>query len=217
MLIVTLTKENVGHAVDEAIAVLNRGGIIAYPTETFYGLGVRFDMPGSLRKLYELKKRPREKAMPVVIGSRQFLPHLVLEEWLREIPSAAQSLMEEFWPGPVTILFPAKPGLSEYLTAETGLIAVRVPGESFALHLAAKARFAVTATSANLSGTPPADSADAVLSSFGNAIDLLIDGGRTPGGMPSTIVDASAKPLRIVRSGAMAKAVTSSLNEHRAF
>jgi L-threonylcarbamoyladenylate synthase len=217
MVIITLTKENVASAIVEAVAVLNRGGIIAYPTETFYGLGVKFDMPESLERLYDIKKRPREKAMPVVIDRRESLPRLIPEEALQHIPPATQSLMERFWPGPVTLLFPAKPGLSEYLTAATGLIAVRVPGESFALQLAARAGFPITATSANPSGRPPAGSAEAVVSSFGDGIDLLIDGGRTPGGLPSTIVDVSGKPLRIVREGAMADTIASFLNEQPAF
>jgi L-threonylcarbamoyladenylate synthase len=217
MVILTLTKENVDSAIDETLVVLNRGGIIAYPTETFYGLGVKFDMAGSLKRLYDIKKRPREKAMPVVIDSRECLPQLVPEEWLQHIPPVTQSLMERFWPGPVTLLFPAKPGLSEYLTAATGLIAVRVPGESFALQLAAGAGFPITATSANPSGTPPAGSAEAVVSSFGDGIDLLIDGGPTPGGQPSTIVDVSGKRLGVVRKGAMADTVTFFLNEQQGF
>ncbi|HTR45114.1 MAG TPA: Sua5/YciO/YrdC/YwlC family protein, partial [Thermodesulfovibrionales bacterium] len=93
MVIITLTKENAASAIVEAAAVLNRGGIIAYPTETFYGLGVKFDMAESLKRLYDIKKRPREKAMPVIIGSREFLPRLIPEGWLQHIPPATQALM----------------------------------------------------------------------------------------------------------------------------
>lgn len=201
----TLDETQTDEAIHEAIAVLRRGGIIAYPTETFYGLGVKFDMPEPLKRLYELKRRPTEKAMPVIIGHTDLLPKLVSQQWLRKIPSSAKSLMERFWPGPLTLLLPAKEGLSEFLTAESGMIAVRIPGESFALRLARKACFPVTATSANLSGMPPAENGIEVTRYFGDCINLLIDGGGTRGKLPSTIVDAARDPIRIVREGAISR------------
>lgn len=201
MIHIEIDKERIDGAINKAIIVLERGGIISYPTETFYGLGVKFDVPDSLKRLYELKKRPREKAMPVIIGSRRLLSEIVSQEWLENIPPAAKSLMDRFWPGPLTLLLPAKAGLSEYLTADTGMIAVRIPGESVALTLAKRAGFPVTATSANPSGMPPAKNAETVLRYFGERIDLLIDGGQTPGGLPSTIVDVSEGMIKIVREG----------------
>lgn len=190
-------------ATDAAVAALRSGGIICYPTETFYGLGVKFDMPESLKQLYELKKRPREKAMPVIIGDRVLLSEVVSPDWLAAVPHDARSLMERFWPGPLTLLLPAMEGLSEFLTAGTGMIAVRVPGESFALRLARKAGFPFTATSANLSGMPPAVNAREITDYFGERVTLLIDGGQAPGGLPSTIVDASGAAIRIIREGAI--------------
>lgn len=204
---VKLTKENFDTTVGEAIVVLRRGGLIAYPTETFYGLGVKFDIPESLKRLYKVKRRPRGKAMPVIIGDRGSLPQVVSEKWLQTVPLSVESLMGRFWPGPLTLLLPARDGLSEYLTADTGLIAVRVPGESFALQLARKTGFAVTATSANLSGMPPAESVERIVEYFDDGVDLLIDGGRTPGRLPSTIVDASGERIRIVREGVGAHSI----------
>lgn len=198
---IELGKPGEDRAINEAITVLLSGGIVAYPTETFYGLGVKFDLPESLLRLYDLKKRPGEKAMPVIIGDRGLLPLLVPEEWLARIPKAALSLMDRFWPGPLTLLLPAREGLSEFLTAGTTAIAVRVPGESFALSLAKKAAFPFTATSANLSGRPPAISSREVIEYFGEAFDLLVDGGESPASLPSTIVDASGPDMRIVREG----------------
>ena len=203
MITITLEGDNLGKAIHKAIDVLNSGGIIAYPTETFYGLGVRFDIVGSLRRLYDLKRRPREKAMPLIIGHAGLLCEIVLPAWLGHVPSPVTSLMNRFWPGPLTLLLPAKEGLSEFLTAGSGTIAVRVPGESFALRLARTAGFPITATSANLSGMPPAASGREVLRHFDDRIDLLIDGGETSGRLPSTIVDASGKRARIVREGAI--------------
>ncbi len=203
MITIKLSDERRDEAISEAIAALQRGGIIAYPTETFYGLGVKFDMPESLEVLYGLKKRPSEKAMPLIIGRRELLPEVAAGKWLRDVPRAAECLMDRFWPGPLTLLLPAGEGLSVFLTAGTGMIAVRIPGESFALHLAKKAGFPITATSANLSGMPPAMDAEMVVRYFGERPDLLIDGGRTGSGRPSTIVDVSGGGTRILREGAI--------------
>lgn len=201
MVSIKLLKGNIDTAMNASVTILRRGGIVAYPTETFYGLGVMFDKPDSLKRLYRLKRRPAEKAMPVIIGDEGVLPLLASGKWLKEVPAAAKSLMGRFWPGPLTLLIPARESLSEYLTAKTGMIAVRVPGESFALSLARKAGFPITATSANVSGMPPAGDAGTVMRYFGKEIDLIVDGGRTPGGLPSTIVDASDERIVIVREG----------------
>lgn len=192
---------NTNEAIHETVSVLQKGGIVAYPTETFYALGVRFDMEESLRRLYELKMRPKEKAMPVIIGSRELLSDIVSDKWLKNIPMTAKSIMDRLWPGPLTLLFPAKECLSEYLTANTGMIAARIPGKSFAFHLAERAGFPITATSANLSGMPPADNAEDVIGYFGDSIDIVIDEGPTQGGLPSTIADVSEGKIRIVREG----------------
>lgn len=200
---IRLNRDNTDKAINEAIDVLKGGGLIAYPTETFYGLGVKFDMGDSQKRLYELKRRPEEKAMPLIIGEIGLLSSIVSHEWLRDIPLLAKTLMARFWPGPLTLLLPAREGLSGYLTSGTGMVAVRIPGESFALQLARRASFPITATSANPSGMPPADSAEMVVKYFGGSIDLLIDGGQTPGGLPSTIVDLSEGRIRVVREGAV--------------
>ena len=113
--------------------------------------------------------------------------------------------MEEFWPGPLTLILRAKKNISRYITAGTERVAVRIPGTSFALSLAQKANFFITATSANLSGMIPAQDADAVARYFGDRIDIVIDGGPTPGGLPSTIVDVTGGGIRILREGAISK------------
>jgi len=180
----------------KALEVLKGGGIVAYPTETFYGLAVVATNEEALRRLYELKNRPTEKAMPVIVGSRE-----VLESIVKSIPLQAEVLIERFWPGPLTIVFDAIDGLSKILTGGTDKVAVRIPGESFALNLAMAADFPITATSANLSGMPPAEDATQVMNYLGEAIDLIIDGGKTPGGKPSTIVDVTVTPLKVLREG----------------
>jgi len=195
-MLIKINDKNLSDVLKKAVEVLNNGGIVAYPTETFYGLGVKFDKEASLRKLYELKKRPEEKPMPLIIGNGTLLSMIAVS-----INEIAESLMDKFWPGPLTLLLKAKNDLSSYLTAGTGKVAVRIPGESFALHLAREAGFPITATSANTSGMPPAEDADTVIKYFGEGIDLVIDGGRTAGGLPSTIADVTEKKIKIVREG----------------
>ncbi len=182
----------------KAVDILLAGSIVAYPTETFYALGVKFDLEKSLRRLYDLKQRPQEKALPLIIGDRKLLPSLS-----SSVNRTATSLMDGFWPGPLTLIFPAFDTLSDYITAGTHTVAVRIPGKSFALHLAKSARFPITATSANISGSPPADNAETVIEYFNGDIDLVIDGGKTPGGLPSTIVEVTSDSARILREGAI--------------
>ena len=205
MISLALNKNKIDDAVRTTADILNKGGVIAYPTETFYALGVKFDLLHPLQRLYELKKRPREKAMPVIIGRRATLSQVVSPEWLAHAPQSALSVMDRFWPGPLTLLIPAQEGLPGYLTADTGMVAVRMPGESFALHLAQHAGFPITATSANLSGTPPADSTEMVIRYFGEGLDLVVGGVQTPGGLPSTIVDVSGGRVTIVREGVITR------------
>ncbi len=205
MFYLNIDREGAGAAIEKAVHVLQSGGVIAYPTETFYGLGVRFDNHESLKKLYDLKKRPREKAMPLIIGDIGLLGMLVSPQWLGKIPAPASLLMGKYWPGPLTLLMPAIEGLSEYVSAHTGKVAVRVPGKSLALALARKAGFPVTATSANPSGMPPADDGGKVSAYFDGSLDLIVDGGKTPGGLPSTIVDVSGGGAEMVREGVVSR------------
>ena len=183
-------------AVTWCAAALLRGDIIAFPTETFYGLGAKYDNHLSLERIYAIKNRPRDKAMPLIIGQRKLLS-LVAET----VPPAAERLMDRFWPGPLTLILPAKANLSRYITAGTGTVAVRIPGMSFAQTLAAAVDFPLTATSANISTHPPAASPEAVSRYFNDHIDAVIDCGRTPGMVPSTIVDATGERPFVLRRG----------------
>lgn len=178
-----------------AVRTLKAGGIVAYPTETFYGLGVKFDMEDALQRLYALKRRPVEKTVSLIIDGPETLAAVALS-----VNDTARKLIERFWPGPLTILFPAKETLSGYIKS-LGKVAVRMPGESFALYLARTAGFPVTATSANPAGMPPAGDADTVIEYFGESIDLVVDVGRTPGGLPSTVVDVTENRIKIIRQG----------------
>lgn len=200
MIVLKVSERTQGKILNIAVDTLLAGGIIAYPTETFYALGVKFDLTQSLKKLYDIKQRPKEKALPLIIGERKLLYSLS-----SSVNRTATSLMDRFWPGPLTLVFPAFGSLSDYVTAGTHTVAVRIPGGSFALKLAESARFPFTATSANISGNPPAIAAETVIEYFHDSIDLIIDGGKTPGGLPSTIVDVTKETARILREGSVKK------------
>jgi L-threonylcarbamoyladenylate synthase len=183
-------------ALARAVNVLGDGGIVAYPTETFYGLGVRFDDPAALKKLFDLKARPADKPVSLIVGTDVSLSLVAAE-----VSNAARGLITACWPGPLTILFKARKGLPDQEVLD-GKVAVRVPGESFALKLARALTFPITATSANPSGLESSADAEAVAKYFPNGIDLLIDAGPTKGGKPSTVVDASGDDIKLVRAGA---------------
>ena len=197
-MIIPFNENSSAKIIADSIEILKGGGIVAYPTESFYALGVLATDEEALKKLFLLKKRSAEKPLPLIIGGPE-----ALETVVKRVPERAVELMKRYWPGPLTIVFEAADNISDLLTAGTGKVAVRVPGESVALHLAREAGFPITATSANISTKPPADNPDAVLSYFGDSIDLIIDGGITPGGKPSTIVDATVNPIRVLREGSV--------------
>lgn len=196
-MIVTLSAASRDPILARAVSLLGHGGVIAYPTETFYGLGARYDDARALDRLCALKKRPTGKAMPLIIGDEEQLALLT-----EHVSDTARSLMKRFWPGPLTLIFSATPALTGPVVAG-GKVAVRIPGPSFALDLARAAGFPVTATSANVSSRPPADTAAMVADYFDGHLDLIVDGGKTAGGFPSTIADVSAGGAMVLRQGAV--------------
>ncbi len=198
MLTLPLKENNHSEVFTEALRVLKSGGIVAYPTESFYALGVMVSDEDAVRKLFELKKRPAEKPLPVIVPDIN-----ILESIVNNVPEQANELMDKFWPGPLTMIFEAVDSIPELLTGRTGKIAVRIPGRSAALDLAEGIRMPVTATSANPSSQLPAETPDVIINYFGDNVDLIIDAGTTPGGKPSTIVDVTVTPFRILRNGSV--------------
>jgi len=176
--------------------IIRNGGIVAYPTESFYALGAAADNAGAVTRLFLIKKRPPDKPIPLIIDSCKTLKSVV-----REIPEGAESLMSRYWPGPLTLIFRARDQILPQLTGGTGRVAVRVPGVSLALDLVRSIGAPVTATSANISGLPAASDAGHVRQYFGAAVDLVIDCGETPGGKASTIIDLTVEPFSILREG----------------
>ncbi len=198
MLKLSLHENSVEEIITRALQVLKKGGIVAYPTESFYGLGVTANIESAVKRLYLLKKRPLDKPVPVIVGNNDVLMSIV-----KSVPLQAEKLMNKFWPGPLNIIFDSKHNLPVVLTGGREKVAVRIPGSSFALALARASDFPITATSANLSGRPPAQEPEEVANYFGDDIDLIVDCGKAPGGTPSTIIDATVTPARVLREGSV--------------
>lgn len=185
------------NALSEAMRVLAQGGIVAYPTETFYALGVRYADEFALERLARLKGRAAGKAFPLIAAGPDGLG-LVTDV----IDEPACRLIDAHWPGPLTILFLASEGLPARIS-KNGKVAVRMPGGEFALLLAKEAGCPITSTSANTANRPPARTAGEVAGYFPRGVELIIDGGITPGGEASTIVDVTGPEVRIIRQGAV--------------
>ncbi|MGQ0667796.1 MAG: L-threonylcarbamoyladenylate synthase [Nitrospiraceae bacterium] len=178
--------------------IVHAGGIVALPTETYYGLGANPFDEQAIDRLLRLKERADGKPILVLIGERAQLVSLA-----SEISPVANLLMDAFWPGPLTILFPAHPSLPHNLTAGTGTVGVRLSSCRPLIELLASCG-PLTGTSANRAGGHPAQEAAQVLHELGPAIDLIIDAGPTSGGLPSTVVDAR-EPVRLIREGAITR------------
>ena len=176
--------------------VLGENGLIALPTESFYGLAVDPFNEQALEKLWQVKGRSKGKPVLVLIGEGS-----QLNPFVRNIPPAATVLMNAFWPGPLTIVFPAALGLSDAVTAGTRSVGIRFSAWQPLCELLQRVG-PLTGTSANREGMPPPTTAKEVRHYFGDALDLIVDAGPTPGGRPSTVIDVQG-PIRIIRDGAI--------------
>ena len=191
----------------ETQKVLKGGGVIAFPTDTFYGLGANPYNTKAVNKIYAIKGRNPNKPLLLLIDSIKKLDDLA-----EEISEAATKLIESFWPGPLTMLFKPKSTIPKNIT--TGLIGIRQPGNPITHKILAELSFPLTAPSANISGEAPTTSAEQVRSSLGSKVDLILDAGICKGGEPSTLVDTTQTPVRLIRAGAINfKNIQESLNK----
>jgi L-threonylcarbamoyladenylate synthase len=181
-------------------SVLNAGGVIAFPTDTFYGLGADPLNTNALSKIFQIKQRPSDKPLLVLIHSLDQLADLTTE-----VNDNARKLMEHFWPGPLTLIFKAAPGLPNVLTAGTGTIGIRLPGHPFTRKLLEALGRPLTAPSANISGAGEPLSAQEVKNELGDGLSLIVDGGTTPGGKPSTLLDTTTNPPTLIREGGLSR------------
>jgi L-threonylcarbamoyladenylate synthase len=191
----------------KAVQVLKQGGVIVYPTETLYGLGVEALNDKAVQRLFLLKERPAGKPISLLIADEKMLARVV-----DQIPSLARLLMSTFWPGPLTLIFPASPILSPFLTGGTGTIGLRLSSHPLATTLVRELGRPLTTPSANPAGQPPPVRLAEAQAYFGAKVDYYLDGGILANGPGSTVVDVTGKDPVIVRegtipSGALAQAL----------
>ncbi|HDZ77616.1 MAG TPA: threonylcarbamoyl-AMP synthase [Candidatus Omnitrophica bacterium] len=173
----------------EAALILARGGLVAFPTETVYGLGVNLEDKKAIARLYEVKNRPRDKPLSIHIAHEHDI-----ERFAGDISPYIWRIINKFWPGPLTLVLRSR---------SNGNVGLRMPNNKIALSLLAEAGVPVVAPSANLSSNPPPKDADSVLKDLDGRIDLIIDGGQVELGVESTVVDVTSLPIKILRSGAI--------------
>ncbi len=186
-------------AIPHALDVLSRNGVVAFPTDTVYGLGAQADNIEAIERLYLVKGRSHTKAIAILIGNVAQLDQIAIN-----VSPAARKLAENFWPGPLTLILYRHPDLPELLAPEP-TIGVRIPNHPDALALMAQTG-PLAVTSANLSGGANANTAQEVQQQLAGRVHLILDGGPTPGGVPSTVVDCTSDQIKILRPGPLSLA-----------
>lgn len=188
--------------VSKATEFLKKGKLVAFPTETVYGLGADMQNIQSIQRLYQVKKRPLSNPLALLIA----FPDSLNELW-QEVPPLAKELIEAFWPGGLTLVYYKHPQVNSLITANSPRLGVRMPNHSVPLALAKELGRPIVATSANLSGHPSSNEASQVLDDLGDQIDLLLDGGPTELKEASTVLDLTTSPPTIIREGSLSKEV----------
>ncbi len=181
-----------------AAGTIRAGGIVVVPTETLYGLAADPFSTQAVRRLFSIKDRALDRAVALIAAD---LAQIVAQ--LGELSPLAQLLAERFWPGPLTLLLPAPEAIAGEVSAGTGRVGVRVPAHAVARGVCHASGGVLTATSANISGRQATGDPEEVVASLGTQVDIVLDAGKTEGGLPSTIVDVSALEPRLVRRGAI--------------
>lgn len=186
----------ISKSLDLAVNHLRHGGIVAFPTETYYGLAVDPDCDLAVKKLFTVKGRLSDNPLLLLIAEEAQL-HSVA----KSVPLVYLPLIKKYWPGALTLIFPAGKSLNRQVTANSGTIGVRISPHPIAQELVKRMGKPVTATSANISGSPPAQTAQEVWDIFGSQIDFIVDGGKTEGGLCSTVLTIQNERLHILRAG----------------
>lgn len=185
-----------GGPLKEAAGLISGGGVAVIPTETFYGLAVSACSRAGVEKIYALKKRDVRKALPLIASDLE-----MVEAMSVRLPDSFRILAAAFWPGPLTVVVEAADSLPDFIRGPGRTVAVRIPPLDPLRRLIQEVGCPLTATSANISGDREITTAREAAAAFDGNVDLLIDGGRTPGGMPSTIIDLTSEMPRILREG----------------
>jgi L-threonylcarbamoyladenylate synthase len=183
----------------EAADALRRGELVAFPTDTVYGVGCDLWQPEAIERLYRAKRRPRDLAIPILVASPEGV-----ERVAADLPQAFRALAARYWPGGLTLIVRKGPAVPDVLSGGRDTVGLRMPDYPLVQQLAAELGGALAATSANLSGKPSPVSAEQVLDDLGGRIALLLDGGRCSGGVASSVVDVVSDPPVLLRAGAIA-------------
>jgi L-threonylcarbamoyladenylate synthase len=184
------------HAIEWAAEQLAAGGVIGLPTDTVYGIAASLGRIDAIKRIFEIKERPLDRTLPVLVSSaRAMLQFATIPD------NGIRDLLDEFWPGPLTVVVPGSSGLPSGVRAEDGTVAVRLPNHPLAIEIIEKSGGAIACTSANLSGELPALTAEETAIALAGKLDLVIDGGRAPGGVASTVVVAHGNDLTVLREG----------------
>lgn len=186
--------------IEEAAKLIERGKLIAFPTETVYGLGADALNEEAVKKIFEVKGRPLDKPLSILIGRKEDLG-----QYVQEIPKVAEALIEKFWPGPLTLIFKTSSLIPDIMKGENNTIGIRMPDCRIALEIVKASRVPLACPSANLSGRPSPAKAEEVAKDLGERIDLLLDGGKTKVGVESTVLDLTTSPPTILREGMLKK------------
>ena len=174
------------------------GGIVAFPTKNLYGLGADAFDSEAVEKIFTIKQRPSQKPLLILIKDRNELPRVV-----RKVPPVAETIMDCFWPGGLTIIFEVKAELPLNLTANSGKIGVRLPAHPVAAALVKAAINPITGTSANISGEAGCSSVSELAPAIRDGVDMILDAGPLPPGIGSSIIDVTVEPFRILREGSV--------------
>lgn len=185
-------------AIAAAVKALQNGEVIAYLTDTLYGFGGDARSLVAIEKVFALKGRAAEKALPVIVGEKE-----IAKKYVEEIPAIAEILIEQFWPGPLTLIFKAAASVPPKLIGASGKIAMRLPAAKLARDLAKNLGAPLVATSANRSGEPVLNAAASIAEIFGEQLALILDSGPPLQTQPSTIIDVTTAPPSLVRTGAV--------------
>ncbi|HPG38654.1 MAG TPA: L-threonylcarbamoyladenylate synthase [bacterium] len=197
--IITINKKSPEpELIFRAAKILQKGGVIAYPTETVYGIGCNIFDDKAVNRIYTIKQRDKGKALIVIAADI-----IQISDIVESIPEEAEKLIENFWPGPLTIVFETSSTLKEFPFGKSKTIAIRIPDNPICLSLLKISGFPIVSTSANISGQPSATKAQQVFDQFGSELDLIIDGGEALTSQPSTVIDITKTPPRILREGAI--------------
>jgi L-threonylcarbamoyladenylate synthase len=184
--------------IDEAAELLLAGHVVAFPTDTVYGVGAHLLRAEALEGLFYAKGRPENRPLPVLVASPEEVYRLA-----SRVPPEAEGLIRALFPGALTVVLPASSEIPPQVEAGTGSVGIRMPGSDVALELLRRCGGALATTSANRSGGPENNTAQAVMEDIGDRISAVLDGGMSPGGVPSTVVDVSSGAPTILRYGAL--------------